>query len=462
MRGPLAAIVLCAGKGTRMKSARAKVLHELLGRPLCFYPLRRALALGADPVVAVVGHQAEEVEAAINAHLPGAPVRYARQAQQRGTAHAVLCAQAELRRFAGEVLVVYGDVPLLTEATLEALFDAKRSLGSPLALVTANLDHPKGYGRVVREGGGVVRIVEEKDCTAAERRLTEVNAGLYLADSEFLFKTLERVNNGNSQRELYLTDMVALAVEAGLRVATAEASLDEVGGVNDRVDLARAAAALGRRINEAHMRGGVTFDAPETARVDEEVTIRADARIGPGCVLTGATTIGRGVVLGVGCVVHASQIGEAAQIHHYSVLNEARVGKGAQIGPFARLRPGTDLADGVHLGNFVETKKARIGKGSKANHLTYLGDCEVGAGVNVGAGTITCNYDGVNKHKTVIGDRVFVGSDTQFIAPITIGKSAYIAAGSTITEDVPAYSLAIARGRQVTKKDYVKRRAKGA
>lgn len=461
MRKSFAAIALCAGKGTRMKSARAKVLHEVLGRPLCFYPLSRAVALGASPAVAVVGHQAELVEEAIRSHLPGAPVRFAHQAEQLGTAHAVLCAKPALKGFAGDVLIVYGDVPLVTEGTLQTLFSAKRSARAALALITAELEDPTGYGRIVREDGRPVRIVEEKDCSPEERALTEINAGLYLVDGEFLWKALRRVGAKNAQRELYLTDMVSLAVAAGLRVAAVQAPFLEVAGVNDRVELARASAALRRRINEAHMRAGVTFDAPESAWVDEGVAIGPDARIGPNCVLTGATAIGAGASLGAGCVVHASQIGEGAQIKPYSALDEAKVGKGAVIGPFARLRPGTDLAEGVHIGNFVETKKARIGKGSKANHLTYLGDCDIGAGVNVGAGTITCNYDGVNKHKTVLGDRVFVGSDTQFVAPITIGENAFIGAGSTITEDVPPYSLAIARGRQVIKQDYVKRRAKG-
>ncbi len=460
MKKPFAAIALCAGKGTRMKSARAKVLHEVLGRPLCFYPLSRALALGASPAVAVVGHQAEEVEATLRSHLPQAPLRFARQAEQLGTAHAVLCAKPALRGFAGDVLIVYGDVPLVTKSTLEALFSAKRSARAPLALVTAQVPNPHGYGRIVREGGSAVRIVEEKDCTPEERAIAEVNAGLYLVDSDFLWKSLRRVGAKNAQREFYLTDMVSQAAAAGLKVAAVQAPFEEVAGVNDRVELARAAGALRRRINEAHMRAGVTFDAPETAWVDERVSIGADARIGPNCTLTGATAIGPGASLGIGCSVHASEVGEGAQIKAYSVLEEAKVGRAALVGPFARLRPGTELAEGVHVGNFVETKKARIGKGSKANHLTYLGDCDIGAGVNVGAGTITCNYDGVNKHKTVLGDRVFVGSDSQFVAPVTVGENAYIGAGSTITDDVPPYSLAIARGRQVVKEGYVKRRLK--
>jgi len=267
------------------------------------------------------------------------------------------------------------------------------------------------------------------------------------------------VGTKNAQREFYLTDLVELAAAAGTPVAAVIASEEEVGGVNDRVDLARACTALRRRINEGHMLAGVSIEDPATTWIDEAVRIGQDTRIGAGCVLSGATVVGKDVRMGVGCVVHASVVSDGAQIKPYSSLDEARVGKEALIGPYARLRPGTDLAERVHIGNFVETKKAKIGKGSKANHLTYLGDCEIGAGVNVGAGTITCNYDGVNKHKTVLGDGVFVGSDTQFVAPITIGRGAYIAAGSTITEDVPAGGLGIARGRQVNKPGWAKANA---
>ncbi|HEY3448242.1 MAG TPA: bifunctional UDP-N-acetylglucosamine diphosphorylase/glucosamine-1-phosphate N-acetyltransferase GlmU [Myxococcales bacterium] len=458
----LASIVLCAGKGTRMKSARAKVLHEVLGHPLGTWSIRRALEIGASPVVAVVGHQAEQVEKAFASDLAGSPVKFALQQEQLGTAHAVLCGRAGLGKFSGEILILYGDTPLIRKQTLATLVKVKRSSRSPVALVTMVPPDARGYGRIVRHDDGQIRcIVEDKDCTPEQRFLTEVNAGLYLVDSDFLWKALQGVSKRNAQREFYLTDLVEMAFVGGHPAATVCVPIEEVAGVNDRVELARASAVLRRRINEAHMRNGVTLEDPKSAFIEEQVRIGQDTRIGPGCVLTGATTVGRDVRIGVGCVVHSSTIGDGTQLKPYSSLDEAKVGKEALIGPFARLRPGTDLADKVHVGNFVETKKAKIGKGSKANHLTYLGDCEIGMGVNVGAGTITCNYDGVNKHQTVIGDGVFVGSDSQFVAPVTVGKGAYIGSGSTITDDIPPDSLAIARSRQVTKPGYMKKKKAG-
>jgi len=458
----LAAIVLCAGKGTRMKSSRATGLHPVLGHPLGTWSIRRALELGAAPVVAVVGHQADEVERAFTADLAGAPVQFALQKEQLGTAHAVLCGRAALGKFAGEILILYGDTPLIRKETLAALVKAKRSSRSPVALVTMTSSDPRGYGRIVRNDGGQARrIVEDKDCSPEERCLEELNAGLYLVDSDFLWKALSRVGRKNAQRELYLTDLVELSFDQGHPAATICVPLEEVAGVNDRVELARAAAVLRRRINEAHMRAGVTLDDPESVFIEEQVRIGADTRIAPGCVLTGSTVVGKDVSVGVGCVVHSSVVGDGAQLKPYCSLDDAKVGKEALIGPYARLRPGTELAEKVHVGNFVETKKAKIGKGSKANHLTYLGDCEIGAGVNVGAGTITCNYDGASKHKTVLGDGVFVGSDSQFVAPVTVGRGAYIGSGSTITDDIPPDSLAIARARQVTKPGDMKRKKAG-
>lgn len=457
----LASIVLCAGQGTRMKSARAKVLHEVLGHPLGTWSIRRALEIGASPVVAVVGHQAEEVEKAFTADLAGAPVRFALQKEQLGTAHAVLCGRPGLGRFSGEVLVLYGDTPLVRRETLSALVKVKRSSRSPVALVTMTAPDPRGYGRIVRDGAGQAwHIIEDKDCTPEQRCIDELNAGMYLVDSDFLWKALKQVGRKNAQREFYLTDLVEMAFDQGTPAATLCVPIEEVAGVNDRVELARATSVLRRRINQAHMRAGVTLDDPRTVVIEEQVRIGPDTRIAPNVVLTGATVVGKDVRIGVGCVVHNSVIADGARLHPYCSLDDAKVGREALIGPFARLRPGTDLAAKVHVGNFVETKKAKIGKGSKANHLTYLGDCEIGAGVNVGAGTITCNYDGVNKHKTTIGDGVFVGSDSQFVAPVTIGRGTYIGSGSTITDDIPPDSLAIARSRQVTKPGYMKKKKK--
>ncbi len=458
MTRPTASIVLCAGKGTRMKSTKAKVLHEVLGRPISYYPIRRAFEVGASPVVAVVGHQSDEVKSALRKQFEGEQLQFALQEQQLGTAHAVLAAKSNLKGFDGEIFILYGDTPMLTAGTLKALQKAKRARKAPLALVGFRPPNPHGYGRLVRAGKDVARIVEQKDCTPEQAQLGECNAGMYLVDASLLWKALDRIGKGNSQGEFYLTDLVAIAHEQKLPVASIEASTEEVSGVNDRVELARAGKAMRVRINEQHMRNGVTFDDPDSALIEESVKLAPDVRIGPNCVLAGETRIGSGTVVGPGCVMTNAVVGENVNVRAYSVFEDAKVARGGQIGPFARLRPGTELAEDVHVGNFVETKKARIGKGSKANHLAYLGDAVIGSGVNVGAGTITCNYDGVNKHQTVLGDGVFIGSDSQLVAPVTVGKGSYVGAGSTIVEDVPPNSLAIARSRQVTKKDYVKKK----
>jgi len=461
----LSAVVLCAGKGTRMKSEKAKVLHAILGKPLCAYPLKRALELGASHVVPVVGHQAESVEKSIRAHFPGAPLRFALQKEQRGTADAVRSAEEALKGFSGRVLILYGDVPLLRRETLEALLAAHDRAGGKLALVSTVLEDPTGYGRILREGGRVTRVVEQKDATAEQRAIRECNAGIYSVDADFLWRALAEIEPNNAQGEYYLTDLVELAAREG-PVGTVEADATETAGVNDRVELAARAKVLQRRINQAHMRAGVTLADPDTTFIDEDVVIGADTEVGPGVVLAAGTVVGRDVVIGPGCVVTASTVADGTTLKSYSVLEEARVGERNVIGPFSRLRPGTELAEDVHLGNFVETKKARIGKGSKANHLTYLGDAKVGAGCNIGAGTITCNYDGVNKSVTELGDGVFIGSDTQLVAPVTVGDGAYVGAGTTVTKNVPPGSLAVSRAPQVTKEGWVaakkaRRAAKG-
>lgn len=444
----LSAIVLGAGKGTRMKSEKAKVLHPALGKPLAYYPVQRAFELGADPVVAVVGHQASAVEQELRARFAGKPVAFAQQTQQLGTAHAVRAAEQALHGFSGDVLILYGDVPLLRREMLESLLEAHRQSPGPLTLVTFRPSSPKGYGRVVREAGKVMRIVEEKDCSPDQKAITECNAGIYVADASFLWEALRGVTNDNAQGEYYLTDIVSAAAKAGAQVATVEATPEEVAGVNDRRELAQASQVLQGRINTAHMLAGVTMLDPGSVWIDEGVEIGPDTEIGPNVMILGASKIGRGVTIGAGCVITDSQVGDGTNVKPYSVFEEARAGAKNQIGPFSRLRPGTETAEDVHLGNFVETKKARLGKGSKANHLAYLGDAEVGSGCNIGAGTITCNYDGVNKHKTELGDGVFIGSDTQLVAPVKVGKGAYVGAGTTVTDEVPADALAISRTAQ--------------
>jgi bifunctional UDP-N-acetylglucosamine pyrophosphorylase / glucosamine-1-phosphate N-acetyltransferase len=449
----IAAVVLAAGKGTRMKSDKAKVLHETAGRPIAFFPIRAALALDASPVVVVVGHQAESVERELIRQFAGAPVRFALQAEQLGTGHAVLCAQEALRGFEGSVLILAADVPLIRAETLRKLVAARE--GADVALLTCRAKDPKGYGRVVRAADGkVARIVEEKDASAEERKITEVNASIYLVDARFLFAALRGVGRSNAQGEYYLTDIVARG-----RAVAVEAEETEVSGVNDRAQLAWSAAQLRERRNAQLMKDGVTLLDPAVTYVDDGVEVGADTVIEPMVTLRGKTRVGKNVRIGQGCVIVDSEIADGAQLLPYSHLTECRVGPSAIVGPFARLRPGAQLGEQAHVGNFVELKKTVLGKGSKANHLTYLGDAVIGEGCNIGAGTITCNYDGKNKHVTTIEDGAFIGSDTQLVAPVTVGKGAYVGTGATVREDVPAGALAVSAGKQRNIEGWVEKKA---
>ena len=451
---PLAVVVLAAGKGTRMKSPKAKVLHEACGRPLAWFPIRRALELGAERVVVVVGHQAEEVERALAATLPGAPVRFALQREQLGTAHAVLAAKEALADHRGQVLILSGDTPLLTTETLRAVAEARGK--RPVSFATMELDRPFGYGRVIRAKGRPARIVEEKDASPAQRRVREVNAGLYCADADFLWKSLAKVDSRNAQNEYYLTELVSAAARAGGAVAV-PVPPEEAAGVNDRAQLAEVTRVLTRRLADGFMKAGITIEDPARFDCDAEIEIGLDAVIEPGVRLRGRTRIGARCRIGQGSILTDARLGDDVAVRAYTVVEEAEVGAGSILGPFARLRPGSVLAEGVHVGNFVETKKTRLGKGSKANHLTYLGDAVIGAGVNVGAGTITCNYDGEKKHETRIGDGAFIGSDSILVAPIQIGAGAYVAAGSTLTRPVPDGALALGRARQENKEGWSER-----
>ncbi len=456
----LAAVVLCAGKGTRMKSDQAKVLHPILGRPLAWYPISVAFEAGAQQVVAVVGHRADEVKAALSGAFPGYALQYATQAQQRGTGDAVAAAKSALTGFTGAVVILYGDVPLLTAGTLRRLVDAFHAAKGPLAMISCRLDNPKGYGRVLRgQGGRVTGVVEEKDADEAQRLIQEVNAGIYVADAAFLWAALEKLSPQNAQGELYLTDIVAQAAAQG-EVAVIDAPAHETAGVNDRAELAARAEVIQHRINARHMALGVTLLHPASTFIDAAVEIGPDTVIGPQVSVHGDCEIGAGVKIGQGAVLTRTTVGDGAEIKPYSVLEDTVVGQRAQVGPFARLRPGSVLEEDVHVGNFVETKKARLRRGVKAGHLAYLGDADIGAGSNIGAGTITCNYDGVTKHETVLGEGVFVGSDTQLVAPVRVGAGAFIAAGSTITDDVPAGALALSRAPQQVKEGWAERRRK--
>jgi len=441
----LAAVILAAGRGTRMKSSRSKILHPLAGAPMGAYPIKLAKELEAGPVVLVIGHDPENVRNT----FAGEKVEFAHQADQFGTGHALLCAEGQLSGFAGTLLLLCGDVPLLEAKTLKHLCDHHFAEKAAMTVLTVKLPDPAGYGRIIRQGKDVVRIVEDKDASPQEKTINEINTGIYLFEAPLIFELLNQLDNGNSQGEYYLTDTIAMARERGLKVsALTTDNPEEVQGINDRVHLAQAEAVVRRRINEKLMRGGVTLVDPNTAYIDGHVTIGEDTLIYPGVVISGATSIGRQCTIEAGTVISGCRISDNVHIKAGSVLSDSEVGSNSQVGPMAHLRPGTILRGDNKIGNFVETKKADIGKHSKASHLTYLGDAEIGEDVNIGCGTITCNYDGVSKHKTIIEDQVFVGSDTQFVAPVVIGRNSLIGAGSTITRDVPRDALAIARTEQ--------------
>jgi bifunctional UDP-N-acetylglucosamine pyrophosphorylase/glucosamine-1-phosphate N-acetyltransferase len=443
---PLAVVVLAAGLGTRMRSRRAKVLHELAGRPLLHYPLAALRPLSPARVVLVVGHQADLVRAA--AEAAGAHgFESVVQAEQRGTGHAVRCAMEALAGFDGDVIVLYGDVPLVRTETLAALVAAHRGAEAALTLLTLCFSDPTGYGRIVRDGTGrVERIVEERDATPAERAIEEINPGFYCIRADVLAPLLQRLRPNNAQGELYLTDVVGMAAAGGMRVESVRVDdPDEVAGVNSRADLARLEGRVRAALVERFMAAGVTFEDPATAYLGADVEIGPDTVIGPNVVLRGKTRIGTGCRLDGTNFLVDTIVGDGAQLLFGTVADGAEIGVEARVGPYARLRPGTRLGARVHIGNFVETKKAVVGEGAKANHLTYLGDCEIGADTNVGAGTITCNYDGFKKSVTRIGARVQIGSDTQLVAPVSVGDDAYVGAGTTVTKDVPPGALAVSR-----------------
>jgi len=455
MPAALSAVILAAGQGTRMKSVLPKVLHPVAGVPMLAHVITAARAAGSTPLIAVIGHGAERVKAAFD----GAGVDFVLQAEQLGTGHALQCSAPALAGFAGDLLLLCGDVPLLRGATLQALVEHHRSQQAVVTVLTAEVADPRGYGRVIRGAGGVERIVEEKDATPAERTVCEINTGIYVFTTPRVFELLAGLTNDNAQGEYYLTDVIAAARAAGDKVAALPAErAEEAMGINDRVQLAEAGREMRIRINETHMRAGVTLLDPAVTYIEAEVTIGTDTVIHPGVHLRGRTVIGRECEIEPGVIVSDCILADRVHVKAGSVLAGSTIGADTDIGPMAHLRPGTILAGENKIGNFVETKKAAIGRGSKASHLTYLGDAEIGAGVNVGCGTITCNYDGVNKHVTVIEDDVFVGSDVQFVAPVRIGKGSLIGAGSTITRDVPAEALAISRVEQKVIEGWVTRK----
>ena len=453
---------MAAGLGKRMKSKLVKVLHLVAGRPMVLYAVDLAQQLAGEHVAVVVGYQGKDVRAAIEASGPRAPVMIVEQTQQLGTGHAAQQARDVFRQL-GKTLSTYlilnGDTPLLHMATLRALLRLHQDERAAVTLLTAAVEDPSGYGRVVRsKDDRVLRIVEERDATDAERRVPEINVGTYVMDGPFLFGALDKLQPRNAQGEYYLTDLVALAVERGLRVsALAVREAAEGMGINTREQLAAAEQVIRKRICTRWMQEGVTLRNPATTSIDADVAIGRDTVIYPDVALEGKTTIGEDCIIRSQTRISDSVLGHRVVVQDHCVIREARLEDDAAIGPFAHLRPGAVLRRAAKVGNFVEMKKAELGEGSKANHLSYLGDAKIGKGVNIGAGTITCNYDGKQKHETVIGDDVFVGSDTQFVAPVTIGKGAVIAAGATITADVPPDTLAIARAAQVNRPGWAAR-----
>jgi len=437
-----------------MKSSLPKALHRLAGRPLCHYPVQAALDAGCSEVVVVVGHGKEQVQASLEAAF-GDRVRIAVQTEQLGTGDAARAALSSLSPDSDRLLILNGDAPLVDADHLRTLLTAGE--GKQLALATCVLDEPTGYGRILRnEAGAVVEIREHKDLRSdAERQVREINPGLYLGDTAFFRRALPALSADNAQKEYYLTDVVQMAVAEGAPVAGVPLPSDVMEGVNDREQLASAESSMVASIARRHRLAGVTVHAG--AFIEPSVTIEAEAEIGSAVVLRGRTTIGAGAFVDVGCVLTDVTVAAGARLKPYTVAEDARVGERAQVGPFSHLRPGSELGEDVHVGNFVETKKTRLGKGSKANHLAYLGDGQVGERVNVGAGVIFCNYDGIRKHVTTLEDDVFVGSDSQLVAPVTVGKGAYVGTGTTVTRDVPAGDLAIGRAKQENKTGYADR-----
>ena len=448
-------LVLAAGKATRFKSERSKLLHRLAGRPLGEYALRTAFACGPEQVYMVVGHQARELQKEFA--RPG--LTFIEQREQLGTGHALMMARNELdRSSSADLAVVVGDAPLLTPDTLGQFVETHRRRRAAVTILTIQLERPQGYGRIVRgRDRRVRRIVEEKVATSAERRLREVSSGILCFSRRALLAHLDCLNADNPQKEYLLTDLVQILSRKRERIeAVALADPREVLGINDRVELAQVEAILRRRKAETLMRDGVTIVSPEATYIDDAVTVGRDSVIDPGVSLLGETRVGRDCLIRPHCTITDSTLGDRVTVRPCCVILESSVGSDAFLGPFANVRNGSVLEADCRIGNFVEVKNSHVGRGSKAQHLTYLGDAEVGEKVNVGAGTVTCNYDGERKHPTSVGDGAFIGSGSMLVAPVKIGRRAYVAAGSAITEDVPPDSLAIARARQVNKEGWVK------
>lgn len=444
------AIILAAGQGKRMRSARPKVLHELLERSMIAWVVDATRSSGVDEIIVVVGHGRDEVEAELR-RLYGEHVRTAVQQKQLGTGDAVRAALPLIGDETDRALIINGDCPLIEAEALRSLLEIR----AELALLTSTIDNPHGYGRILRDASGrVVGIREEKDCSESERAISEVNPGVYLASIPFLRRAIAALSNENAQGEYYLTDIVGMA-EGG--AASLSQPIDRLLGVNDPLELSRAETVLLRERRERLMREGVKMRLPETVFVSAECEVEGGAELGANVELRGRTIVRSGAKIDSGSILLDVEVLADAYIKPYTVAEKSVIGERAEIGPFSHLRPETEIGEGGKIGNFCETKKTLLGKGSKVNHLSYVGDGEIGEGVNIGAGTIFCNYDGARKHTTVIGDGAFIGSDSQLVAPVRVGKGAYVASGTTVTRDVPDDALAIARAKQENREGFAAR-----
>jgi bifunctional UDP-N-acetylglucosamine pyrophosphorylase/glucosamine-1-phosphate N-acetyltransferase len=457
IRDDIHVVVLAAGKGTRMKSQVPKVLHRINGFSLIERVLRTATQLAPASTTLVIGHGAEKVQDSLSGQRQS--VQFVVQEKQLGTGHALLQTAPLLRGKRGTLVLLSGDVPLLTAATLHALVATHTDSGAAATVITAKVARPFGYGRIIRTGGRISKIVEEKDASPAQRAIAEINSGIYALDLALLFDALDTIGTGNKQGEYYLPDLIAIFRKQKRTVATWTVErAEEIRGINSRAELAEVTAMVRQQKNEELMAAGVTLIDPATTYVDSDVVVGPDTVLHPCVILEGSTRIGAACEIHAGARIVNSTIGDRVCVRNHTVIADSTVEPGAQLGPFAHIRPGSNVGEDAHIGNFVELKKTRMGKGAKANHLAYLGDATIGSKTNVGAGTITCNYDGEKKHQTMIGDNVFVGSNSTLVAPLAIGDGSYIAAGSAITDDVQPGALGIGRARQENKDGWVANR----